>query len=265
MYEVQGHEYDAPLVTEEWQCMRVKAKSCSAFLLLPTLADLPKHVKRVRKREDEDGEASVLVLVAPVGRDVTAVLEESGFPEQEVGRATVPVTRPVRKEQLAAYNAMWPCQYNEVIPDTQPLTLDKAALFANWMKLACEEKRGGCVVVNWATQQAVAVAHHADDMDFEGFDGHCVIRAIRAVAASISDRKTSQLFCTGFFVFAAHEPCVMCSMALLHARVACVVFGSKCELGGLSGAIRIGSNSKLNHKFDVYGGCLEELGCKCKK
>lgn len=76
-----------------------------------------------------------------------------------------------------------------------------------------------------------------------------------------------QKHCTGYYVFTNHEPCIMCSMALVHSRVSCVVFGTKCKEGGLSGdVIRLGSTKQLNHKFHVYEGCCFDLCmdlCKC--
>jgi tRNA(Arg) A34 adenosine deaminase TadA len=261
MYEVQSVSFDAPLVVEEWLSVIVAPKLCSKFLLLDALAPLPKHVKRVKKKDNV-----CAVLVAPLACREAAlqVRGETGFPDQEPQKEEIPLTRPVRKEQLAAYNAMWPCQFYEVIPDTAMLTADLQVEFEKFMRLAlAESKESGCVIVNWSTKQVVACASGSAC----SFNDHSVIAAIRQNAVRLQENPSSQLFCTGCFVFLVHEPCIMCSMALLHARVAGVVFGSRCmKMGGLAGpTLRIGSHPPLNHAFHVYGGCLESECVPCCK
>ena len=57
---------------------------------------------------------------------------------------------------------------------------------------------------------------------------------------------------TGLHVFLTCEPCVMCSMALLHTRVKCVFYESTNYEGGLGTLYKINTLKDLNHKFDVY-------------
>ena len=54
------------------------------------------------------------------------------------------------------------------------------------------------------------------------------------------------------------EPCVMCSGALVQARVGRVVYGAKDPKGGaVNSLFQIGSDPRLNHKFEVTSGVLE--------
>lgn len=78
MYEVQSLLYSRPLIVEEWFSLLVAPKLCSAFLVLDGLAELPKHVKRVKKKE-----LGCAVLVAPVDRgSVSSLLVHTGIPDQ---------------------------------------------------------------------------------------------------------------------------------------------------------------------------------------
>lgn len=285
LYDVQSLEWDAPFSTEEWLCVKVVPKMCESFLRRPELQEPGKHVKRVKKVEQEGGEKICCVLVCKKDVNVKEgevflsadLLEVSGLPEQQVSIVHVPSVRPVRREQLPLFNSFWPCSYYEVLPDTalvSQLSSSTRQSYRQCMRWAIREafasERGiGCVIVDGQSKVVGA------GTDSRGpYDGHAVMNALRSVSNKLRQKDTSsssslsssnsdmrdQLFCTQYTVFVTHEPCVMCCMALLHSRVATVVFASRCRVaGGLAGPeIRIGSNPKLNHHFNVYGGCCED-------
>ncbi|CAK1593429.1 unnamed protein product [Parnassius mnemosyne] len=63
--------------------------------------------------------------------------------------------------------------------------------------------------------------------------------------------------CTGYYAYLIREPCVMCSMALVHARVKRIFF---CFDNMFDGALKSKSKlhtiSSLNHHFEVFTGFL---------
>jgi tRNA(adenine34) deaminase len=63
----------------------------------------------------------------------------------------------------------------------------------------------------------------------------------------------------GATVYVTVEPCLMCVGALVHARVAEVVYGAEePKTGALVSAVRGLDLPGLNHRFGVTGGVLEE-------
>jgi tRNA(Arg) A34 adenosine deaminase TadA len=55
------------------------------------------------------------------------------------------------------------------------------------------------------------------------------------------------------------EPCAMCVGALVHARVARIVYGAADPKTGACGSVfDLAANPKLNHQIAVVGGVLGE-------
>ncbi|MEO7332193.1 MAG: tRNA adenosine(34) deaminase TadA [Minicystis sp.] len=83
---------------------------------------------------------------------------------------------------------------------------------------------------------------------------HAEIYALRAAAAAVSHWRLA-----GATVYVTLEPCPMCAGALVHARVARVVFGcADPKAGALESLFSIGQDARLNHRFAVERGVLGE-------
>jgi len=83
---------------------------------------------------------------------------------------------------------------------------------------------------------------------------HAEIIAMRVAAASIGNYRL-----TGATLYVTLEPCPMCAGAMVHARVARVVYGATDPLAGSAGTVfNLLDAVALNHRAEVQGGVLAE-------
>ena len=83
---------------------------------------------------------------------------------------------------------------------------------------------------------------------------HAEIIALRAAAAKLGNYRL-----TGATLYVTLEPCPMCAGAMVHARVARVVYGAPDPLAGSAGTVFDLLNADaLNHRAAVQGGVLAE-------
>jgi tRNA(adenine34) deaminase len=83
---------------------------------------------------------------------------------------------------------------------------------------------------------------------------HAEVIALRAAARAVGNYRL-----TGSVMYVTVEPCLMCVGAMIHARVAQVIFGTQePKAGALISATRAHDMPGLNHRFEVLGGVLEE-------
>ena len=81
---------------------------------------------------------------------------------------------------------------------------------------------------------------------------HAEIVALRAAAAACGNYRLD-----GCTLYVTLEPCAMCVGAMLHARLARVVFGAPDAKTGAAGSVlNLFADSRLNHQTRVDGGIL---------
>jgi tRNA(adenine34) deaminase len=83
---------------------------------------------------------------------------------------------------------------------------------------------------------------------------HAEVVVLREAAARMGNYRL-----TGAELYVTVEPCLMCVGALVHARVARVVYGApEPRAGALGSATNALDTPGLNHRFVVDGGVLAE-------
>lgn len=83
---------------------------------------------------------------------------------------------------------------------------------------------------------------------------HAEIMALRRAAEKLGNYRLP-----GCELFVTLEPCVMCSGAMMHARLARVVYGAPDPKTGACGSVvNLFEQEKLNHHTQLQGGVLAE-------
>jgi tRNA(adenine34) deaminase len=83
---------------------------------------------------------------------------------------------------------------------------------------------------------------------------HAEIVALRDAAARLQNYRL-----TGASLYVTIEPCQMCVGAMVHARVARLVYGTRePKSGAIDSAMRAHEHPSLNHRMEAVGGVLED-------
>jgi tRNA-specific adenosine deaminase 3 len=196
-------------------------------------------------------------------------------------------TCPARtQEELPAMTAIWPVTFspwrNKPEDERQWTPAKKAWVRAGIMRVLSEAVAAGeageipsavhCTAAPPCVQpQEQGFILPTPDMrasacDMRRSQGHPLRHAAMSCIASIARLRTVPPFSTvnptrngadylltSLSLFASHEPCVMCSMALLHSRVREVYYVFPRTVGGgLGGVYGVHGHQGLNHKFEVW-------------
>ena len=110
----------------------------------------------------------------------------------------------------------------------------------------------GAVVVN-ADGDVVGRGYNRTIIDSDP-TAHAEVMALRDAATTLDNYRLP-----GLTLYVTLEPCVMCIGAMLHARLARVVFGASDPKTGACGSVlNVSAVAQLNHHTTVIGGVLAE-------
>lgn len=83
---------------------------------------------------------------------------------------------------------------------------------------------------------------------------HAEIAALRDAARNLENYRLP-----GCELFVTLEPCAMCAGAILHSRIARVVYGARDPKTGVHGSVvDLFAVDRLNHHTEIIGGILAE-------
>jgi len=108
-----------------------------------------------------------------------------------------------------------------------------------------------------------AVLVRGDELIATGFNqpisahdpsAHAEMVALRAAAQALQNYRLP-----GCELYVTLEPCLMCAGAIMHARLARVIFGARDPKTGACGSVVDAfAHAQLNHHTQVTGGVLED-------
>jgi tRNA(adenine34) deaminase len=181
--------------------------------------------------------------------------------DQTALHADLPAGTPARpgaaETGVPAAAAVQPASADPVMSSASVTISERDRRFMALAQAAAEEARAaGEVPVG-------AVLVCGDEVIAKGFNhpicghdpsAHAEMAALRAAA-----EKRQNYRLPGCELYVTLEPCLMCAGAIMHARIARVVFGARDPKTGACGSVVDAfANPQLNHHTTVIGGVLEE-------
>jgi tRNA(adenine34) deaminase len=114
----------------------------------------------------------------------------------------------------------------------------------------------GAVVVS--AQGVVLAREHNRREERADPTAHAELLAIREATRELPGWRLE-----GATVYVTLEPCAMCAGALVNARIAKLVFGaSDPKAGAVISLFQIGTDTRLNHRFEVEAGFMADEGAR---
>jgi tRNA-specific adenosine deaminase 3 len=168
----------------------------------------------------------------------------------ELKVVTVPKNPPLTRSQYEECKNFWPTNFHEDKYLEKLLRCDFPCSEIDQINAnikTCLELKGDSV------SSAIIIDPSSNIVIGKGVDNrskHCLDHAVMAAVADIGDK--SDYLCTGLDAYVTREPCIMCSMALLHSRIRRVFYGESVPNGGLGSLCKIHTVSNLNHHFETF-------------
>ncbi|HEY0202461.1 MAG TPA: tRNA adenosine(34) deaminase TadA [Burkholderiaceae bacterium] len=134
------------------------------------------------------------------------------------------------------------------------MNAEDAAFMARALALARDATQAGEVPVGALVVKDGRIITTGHNAPIAGHDptAHAEIAALRAAAQALGNYRLE-----GCTLYVTLEPCAMCSGAMLHARLARVVYGAADARTGAAGSVlNLFAEPRINHHTQVTGGVL---------
>jgi len=283
-------ENTVPLTTALVATIEDKKQISRVVKLLAEKFPLDKEylfLKRV-KADKESAYIIVTIGTKSVKTEWENSIIEGIDPKKELLKIEIPTKQPQTRKQYEKSKQLWPCHFHEdkrleaVLGKTLPEVWgDKAfethctnmqrVLNSNLFSAvttadSAAEQINSCVSgLVWDPKRGQEIASAFDTRTAHDLR-HCTMNLIDCVAHAHGggawpllafhveeDTNDKAYLLNDYDVYLKKEPCIMCSMALVHSRVSRVFFAEPSPTnGGLYSVARLQTVTSLNHAFEVY-------------
>ncbi|KAG8832016.1 hypothetical protein FRC17_002202 [Serendipita sp. 399] len=254
----------------------------------PALAEKIQHLKLIRKKESDNGEILFQVIVGTSSTAPSDLPDGYSIPES----CSVPSSPSLTRVQMQEKNKLWPTVFSpHLLPAEHRISQRELDDMVLGMKMALEEASlaaslgelpiAACILPDSYLDEPL-LAHDTRVSTCHPLR-HTVMNLVRALADRVlkaSDPpQTSTLrplmptsaeriptptlqngegyHLTNRTLFITHEPCLMCTMALVHSRVKEVIYlYPMSETGGCGGQTVVPQLPTINHRFNIW--CWKE-------
>jgi len=134
--------------------------------------------------------------------------------------------------------------------------MDDEAFMREALQLAAAARNAGEVPVGAVVVHDGRIIGRGFNAPISGHDptAHAEVQALRDAAAKLGNYRLTD--CT---LYVTLEPCLMCSGAIMHARISRLVYGASDPKTGVCGSvIDAFGEQRLNHHTTVEGGVLAD-------
>ncbi|ESK95040.1 histone lysine methyltransferase set7 [Moniliophthora roreri MCA 2997] len=231
------------------------------------------HLKRIRK---QDNRTSLLLTTSPICPNLP---EELNLPETY--QVPVPISPALTLTSLSFKATFWPTYYTPRRKgESEDWTRGKCGWAWEAMRTVISEAVKASVTGELPIAAHVPVPYGSPGKAYSGHDTrnsachplrHAVLNLVRQLADDHSSQRVAtepepksvngdgnaprngtNYLLTSRTIFLTHEPCIMCSMALLHSRVKEVFYLFPMEkTGGCGGLACLPTLPGVNHRFEI--------------
>ena len=147
---------------------------------------------------------------------------------------------------------MYDCMRMSAAPDIDATLMREALALAIHARDAHDEIPVGALVVD-ASGEVIGRGWNRNIGEHDP-SAHAEIVAMREAGRAVGNHRL-----VGATLYVTLEPCAMCAMAMIHARVARVVFGAYDPKTGAAGSVfDLLNDPRHNHRVTITGGVLAE-------